>query len=105
MAGSATLRVISLVVAVCSSTAEAMVLVVVDPAMIAADLADRLDRAGGVGLDRLDPAGMSSVARAVSCASSFTSLATTAKPLPASPARAASIVAFSASRFVCSAMT
>ena len=36
---------------------------------------------------------MSSVARAVSCASSFTSPATTAKPLPASPARAASMVA------------
>ena len=47
---------------------------------------------------------MSSVARAVSSASSLTSPATTAKPLPASPARAASIVAFSASRFVCSAM-
>ena len=47
---------------------------------------------------------MSSVAFAVSCASSLTSLATTAKPLPASPARAASIVAFRASRFVCSAM-
>ena len=47
---------------------------------------------------------MSSVARAVSCASSLTSLATTAKPLPTSPARAASIVAFSASRLVCSAM-
>ena len=47
---------------------------------------------------------MSSVAFAVSCASSFTSLATTAKPLPASPARAASMVAFSASRLVCSAM-
>ncbi len=44
---------------------------------------------------------MSSVALAVSLASSFTSLATTAKPLPASPARAASIVAFSASRLVC----
>jgi hypothetical protein len=38
---------------------------------------------------------MSSVARAVSWARSFTSLATTAKPLPASPARAASMVAFS----------
>ena len=47
---------------------------------------------------------MSSVAFAVSCASSLTSLATTAKPLPASPARAASIVALSASRFVCSAI-
>ena len=47
---------------------------------------------------------MSSVARAVSWASSLTSLATTAKPLPASPARAASIVALRASRLVCSAM-
>src|SRR3712207_2241683 len=47
---------------------------------------------------------MSSVARAVSCASSLTSLATTAKPLPASPARAASMVALSASRLVCSAI-
>jgi hypothetical protein len=47
---------------------------------------------------------MSSVARAVSCASSLTSSATTAKPLPASPARAASIVALSASRLVCSAI-
>ena len=37
---------------------------------------------------------MSSVALAVCLASSFTSLATTAKPLPASPARAASMVAF-----------
>jgi hypothetical protein len=44
---------------------------------------------------------MSSVAFAVSFASSLTSFATTAKPLPASPARAASIVALSASRFVC----
>ena len=47
---------------------------------------------------------MSSVALAVSLASSLTSLATTAKPLPASPARAASIVAFSASRLVCCAI-
>ena len=47
---------------------------------------------------------ISSVAFAVCLASSFTSLATTAKPLPASPARAASIVAFSASRLVCCAI-
>src|SRR5436190_6343278 len=47
---------------------------------------------------------MSSVARAVSLASSLTSWATTAKPLPASPARAASIVALRARRFVCSAI-
>ena len=38
-------------------------------------------------------------------ASLRTSAATTAKPLPASPARAASIAAFSASRFVCPAMS
>ena len=44
---------------------------------------------------------MSSVALAVSLASSLTSLATTANPLPASPARAASMVAFRASRLVC----
>src|SRR3989304_4409777 len=47
---------------------------------------------------------MSSVAPAVGGASSLTSVATTAKPRPASPARAASIVAFSASRLVCPAM-
>jgi len=35
----------------------------------------------------------------------FTSLATTAKPLPASPARADSIVAFNASRLICPAMS
>ena len=40
------------------------------------------------------------VAAAVSCASFLTSPATTAKPRPASPARAASIVALSASRLV-----
>jgi hypothetical protein len=38
-------------------------------------------------------------------ASLRTSVATTAKPLPASPARAASIAAFSASRFVCAAIS
>ena len=38
-------------------------------------------------------------------ARAFTPDATTANPLPASPARAASIVAFSASRLVCSAMS
>jgi hypothetical protein len=41
----------------------------------------------------------------VRCASSRTSAATTAKPRPASPARAASTAAFSASRFVCDAIS
>ena len=48
---------------------------------------------------------MSSVARAVWVASDLTSEATTAKPLPASPARAASMVALSASRLVWLAMS
>ena len=43
---------------------------------------------------------MSSVARAVCVASVLTPAATTAKPRPASPARAASMVALSASRLV-----
>ena len=47
---------------------------------------------------------ISSVAFAVWLASDFTSVATTAKPRPASPARAASMVAFSASRLVCAAI-
>ncbi len=47
---------------------------------------------------------ISSVACAVSRASCLTSSATTANPRPASPARAASIVALSASRFVWPAM-
>jgi hypothetical protein len=47
---------------------------------------------------------ISSVALAVWPARLFTSCATTAKPRPASPARAASMVAFSASRLVCSAI-
>src|SRR5438034_1615056 len=47
---------------------------------------------------------ISPVAFAVCSASAFTSDATTAKPRPASPARAASMVAFNASRLVCPAM-
>jgi len=47
---------------------------------------------------------ISLVASAVWLARLFTSDATTAKPLPASPARAASMVALSASRLVCPAM-
>ena len=47
---------------------------------------------------------ISPVAFAVCSASDLTSVATTAKPRPASPARAASMVAFSASRLVCPAI-
>jgi hypothetical protein len=47
---------------------------------------------------------ISPVALAVAFARSLTSFATTAKPLPASPARAASIVALSASRLGCCAI-
>ena len=47
---------------------------------------------------------ISSVALAVWLASAFTSEATTAKPRPDSPARAASMVALSASRLVCEAI-
>src|SRR3974390_1866488 len=47
---------------------------------------------------------ISSVALAVCTASDLTSEATAAKPRPASPARAASIVAFNARRLVCAAM-
>src|SRR5579883_621367 len=47
---------------------------------------------------------IASVALAVCTASDLTSEATTEKPRPASPARAASMVALSASRLVCSAI-
>ena len=48
---------------------------------------------------------ISSVLLPVSVASFLTSSATTANPFPASPARAASIVALRASKFVCSAIS
>ena len=71
----------------------------------AADLLDRgnqlLRRALHAGDVMRD---ISSVAFAVWLASDLTSEATTAKPRPASPARAASMVALSASRLVCSAI-
>jgi hypothetical protein len=59
------------------------------------DAADRAD--GAAAATWLE---ISSVARPVCAASALTSPATTAKPRPASPARAASIVALSARRFV-----
>ena len=48
---------------------------------------------------------ISSVALPVWLAKDFTSLATTAKPRPASPALAASMVAFNANKLVCSAIS
>ena len=79
---------------------------VADLADGALDRADRLDRAHRWrAACRRSGAPISSVALAVWPASAFTSLATTAKPRPASPARAASMVALSASRLVCSAMS
>src|ERR1039458_9384403 len=105
LAASATLRAISLVVTVCSSTAEAMLL---EMSLIWLMMALISPMACTAPLVSVWMASIfwpiSSVALAVSLASSLTSLATTAKPLPASPARAASIVAFSASRLVCCAM-
>ena len=105
LAASATLRPISLVVTVCSSTAEAMLL---EMSLIWLMMALISSMAVTAPLVSVWMASIfwliSSVALAVCLASSLTSLATTAKPLPASPARAASMVAFSASRLVCCAM-
>src|SRR5438270_741300 len=104
-AASWTDRDISLVVAVCSSTALAMVSwkSLIEPmiSLIRPIASTAPEVSAWMASTRR---AMSSVARAVSWASSLTSLATTAKPLPASPARAASMVAFSASRLVCSAI-
>src|SRR6516165_8143447 len=105
LAASPTLRLISPVVAVCSSTALAMVFwisliwLMILPIWAMASTAPLVSSwiASILWL-------ISSVALAVCLASSLTSLATTAKPLPASPARAASMVAFRARRFVCWAM-
>jgi hypothetical protein len=102
---SPTERAISLVVAACSSTAAAIVswkwaiwsMIVRIPVIESTLLVVSFWIASIL-------AEMSSVAFAVSLASSLTSLATTAKPLPASPARAASMVALRARRLVCWAM-
>ena len=69
------------------------------------DGADRLDRAHGGALHAGDLRADFFGGAAVWPASALTSPATTAKPRPASPARAASMVALSASRLVCSAMS
>ena len=103
---SLTLRAISAVAAPCCSTAAA-----IDPAMaLISSMVFSMRPTAATDASvavRTSPMCrvISSVDRAVCVASAFTSLATTAKPLPASPARAASIVAFSASRLVLAAMS
>ncbi|MGY2932345.1 hypothetical protein ACVWZ6_001947 [Bradyrhizobium sp. GM6.1] len=99
------LRAISRVAAPCSSTAAAIVVVtslispMIRPMPWMAPTADVVtDCMLAIWLR------ISSVALAVWLARLFTSEATTAKPRPASPARAASMVALSASRLVCEAM-
>jgi hypothetical protein len=105
LAPSVTLRPISAVAAACSSTIEAMLVcsALISPMVLVIwpieSIAWRLSLC-----TCLTVCVISSVAFAVCCASAFTSLATTANPLPASPARAASMVALSASRLVCAAM-
>ena len=104
-APSFTLSLMSLTVAVCCSAALAMVLArsftwpTISVISSTAWMADAVS-AWMVSIIFV----ISSVDFAVCPASSFTSLATTANPLPASPARAASMVAFRANRLVCSAM-
>ena len=91
----------SWVVAFCSSTAAAIVLTIVSISPIIAVI-DFISSAV-LSEDCCTPLSLlaiSSVAFAVCLASSLISLATTANPLPASPARAASIVAFNANKFV-----
>ncbi len=100
-----TLRTISAVVADCSSTAAAIV--PCNPSMRA--MTSEICAIAAVAAAASDCVAatrevISSVARAVCIANSFTSPATTANPRPASPARAASMVAFSARRFVCPAI-
>ena len=72
--------------------------------MVAGDGFDGFARAGGVLLDLGDDLADFTSGFGGPRASSFTSLATTAKPGPDSPALAASIVALSASRLVWSAI-
>src|SRR5271163_3265272 len=99
------LRVISWVAAPCCSTAEAIEVAteltspIVPPIRLIASTASLVTACTAAIW-----AEISSVALAVWLAKDLTSEATTAKPLPASPARAASMVAFSASRLVWAAM-
>jgi hypothetical protein len=105
-AASWTFRLISDVDALCSVTAEAIVPEFPSIASIVRDTS-AIREATALAADTTAStfAVTSSVAFEVCVARFLTSLATTAKPLPASPARAASIVAFSANRLVCDAMS
>ena len=79
---------------------------VVDLAHGVADLADRFDGIAGRGLDHADDLGDfgGGLGEQQRSARLRSLPPTTAKPRPASPARAASMVAFSARRLVCSAI-
>ena len=105
VAAWATLRTISCVAAPCSSTAAAIEVATESISRMRAVIPPIAETAWPV-TPWICPICwlISSVALAVCAASSFTSDATTAKPRPASPARAASMVALSASRLVCPAM-
>ena len=99
------LRAISRVAAPCSSTAAAIAVVTSLISLIVLLMFLIAETAVVVTVCMLTICWrISSVAFAVWLARLFTSEATTAKPRPASPARAASMVAFSASRLVCEAM-
>jgi len=105
-AACSTLREISEVAADCCSTAAAIAALIAPISVITLAIPEIARTASSVPLCTapICPP-ISSVALAVWLARFFTSLATTANPLPASPARAASIVAFNASRLVWLAMS
>ena len=104
-AACCTLREISWVAAPCSSTAAAMVEAISDIRPMVSPISLMAPTDSWVAAWMPDICWLiSPVAFAVCSASAFTSDATTAKPRPASPARAASMVALRASRLVWPAM-